>query len=681
MYTMSSLSDGESENRTIDNVFRSLQIEYIQSLLISKKDNFKHDIHIDASLYQETFYEIDHLFQDILSSFQLLPFVWGSQLLQEKKYDDETVNILVEMQSLYLVRGSRYQHNELTLLSKLIKPHDSKIKELFDLDSSEVIEGAKYLQYQLSQKKADNINEFIELVDSGMSDPEESRKDDLFLEKFGRAMNLVMGLEAYCIDDKLVWNKKLIDEFTCDMASDISFMNESDIQGSLYSVLPIIKYPFLRIDSKIYCLSYYTFFDHLYRNLRRIVLKNDPTYLEKWNIEQSKASESFVAEIFSELIPFSNIYCNNYYRIKGKGNTAENDIIVIIDNVLFVVEVKGSSFPLKSVMNDEISSIESYKKLIGEADQQSQRFIDLLNINNEIQIYDKYGKKKFLITKSDFKYIYPISISIADINDMASKAEKLPFLTANAKSICLSIDDLLLYKDYFDNYLNFLHYIKHRYFALKLQSLHVNDELDHLGLYIEHNYYSMTFGSRESDKVFVNGYRDKLDFYFQSKYFPERTVIKPEQKLPSRIDQILDYLKDHKKKNSIIFADSVLDLNDEGRDDFSKIIDYIIERQTVNKKMSSAIQQGESTFIVYVYQDGIMPIDNNHKDKYNCHTLYSSNSESLFVLNLIILHNKLEVLSIEELSKSALDFTQDEINSLNEYMEPWLKHRKIISMK
>lgn len=264
---------------------------------------------------------------------------------------------------------------------------------------------------------------------------------------------------------------------------------------------------------------------------------------------------------------------------------------------------------------------------------------------------------------------------------MASKAEKLPFFTANAKSICLSIDDLLLYKDYFDNYLNFLHYIKHRFLALNLQSLHVNDELDHLGLYIEHNYYSMTFGNRESDKVFINGYRDKLDFYFQSKYFPERTAIKPEQKLPSRIDQILDYLKEHKKKNSIIFADSVLDLNDEGRDDFSKIIDYIIERQTVNKKMSSAIQQGESTFIVYVYQDGIMPIDDNNKDKYNCHTLYSSNSESLFVLNLIIFNNILEVLSIEELSKSALDFTQDEINSLNEYMDPWLKHRKIISMK
>src|SRR5699024_5095529 len=96
-----------------------------------------------------------------------------------------------------------------------------------------------------------------------------------------------------------------------------------------------------------------------------------------------------VANIFKEIIPYSSIYNNNFYRFGGKGKTAENDLLVIIDDVLFVIEVKGSSFPLNSVMNDPEANFKSYKKLIKEGDDQSKRFINFLKDNESIKVYNE----------------------------------------------------------------------------------------------------------------------------------------------------------------------------------------------------------------------------------------------------------------------------------------------------
>ncbi len=673
MYTMSGLSNGLIGSQNKENVFRSLQIEYIQSMLISKEPSIVIEKNLDKRTYDKIFKKIDLLCEKLFTDFELLTFVRGTEFLKNGRYEEEFVLALVELQSFYLVRGSRYQHNELVLLTELLEPHTSKFQELFGLSSFDIVEGARYLQYQLSQQKADNNVEFLELCQIGMNDPESSRNNEEFLAMYHQSFDKVMGLGAYFIDDAQVWNKKIISDLTSDLFSNETFMMNTSFPGDIYSVLPIVESPFIRIEEKIYCLSYYNLFDHLYRNLRRIVIKHDPSYSEQWNIKQSEVSEEFVAEIFSELLPFAYVYTNNFYKISGKGNSAENDLIVISDDILFVIEVKGSSFPLNSVMNDEDANISSFKKLVEEADRQSQRLIDLLNKNEEIIIYDKSWKEKLTLLKSDYRYIYPFSISIADINEMASKAEKLPFFNSNINSICLSIDDLLLYKDYFNNYLKFLHFVKHRYFALDIQNLHVNDEIDHLGLYIEHNYYSLTLNNIQSDKVFLEAYRDKLDEFFQSKYFPEMKVPKPEQILPIRINQILEFLNHNKKEYSNLLSDYILDLDDEARSDFSNLIDYIIEKQRKNKRMASAVQYGEITVVLYVYEEGIEKIDKTHMEKYNQYILHSSDSENLLALNLNLKSTKIEVSRIDNFSKSTLKFSKSQLDSLTDYMEPFLK--------
>lgn len=61
----------------------------------------------------------------------------------------------------------------------------------------------------------------------------------------------------------------------------------------------------------------------------------------------------------------------------------------------------------------------------------------------------------------------------------------------------------------------------------------MNDELDHLGMYISHNMYSIT-ASEFSEEHLVNwhGFREYLDDYFCRLYLPELNPTKPLQEMP-----------------------------------------------------------------------------------------------------------------------------------------------------
>ena len=49
-----------------------------------------------------------------------------------------------------------------------------------------------------------------------------------------------------------------------------------------------------------------------------------------------------------------------------------------------------------------------------------------------------------------------------NINTFAARAEKLSFIKSNCNAISIAIDDLMIYQDYFESPLFFLHYLKNR---------------------------------------------------------------------------------------------------------------------------------------------------------------------------------------------------------------------------
>ena len=151
----------------------------------------------------------------------------------------------------------------------------------------------------------------------------------------------------------------------------------------------------------------------------------------------------------------------------------------------------------------------------------------------------------------------------------SAHAEKVNYVKIQSGTISISINDLWVYSEYFNSPIKFIHFLEQREIATKIQELSLRDELDHLGLYIEHNMYSI-HAKEMGQGHFVNyeGYREDLDKYFASLHNPIFKAEKPEQRLPDLIDQIcaLAEISDV----SSLFTNFILDFSSESKENFVK---------------------------------------------------------------------------------------------------------------
>ena len=207
--------------------------EYIQSLLVSTENQY------DGSSFeeeQETLYEqiIDD-FYDIYDEMKTFYYYWAAYAKKNSDISDDRLNIVVEAQYMYWVRGNRYQIFELEPIRRLLPPHNAVLQELFGVSASDVIIGLEKLQYSLSQGYADAMMDFgkeyehvITAMESGMT-PEtafrsrESCTNALAAKIFGSDL----------INVKLItgWDTRFIDALSFQIGECLSFRDESDFSG------------------------------------------------------------------------------------------------------------------------------------------------------------------------------------------------------------------------------------------------------------------------------------------------------------------------------------------------------------------------------------------------------------------------------------------------------------------
>ena len=174
---------------------------------------------------------------------------------------------------------------------------------------------------------------------------------------------------------------------------------------------------------------------------------------------------------------------------------------------------------------------------------------------------------------SSIRECFRICVTVDEINEFATRAEKLPFIDVEPGTIAISIDDLLAFNRYFDNPLVFLHFLMQRRRASEHKRIAFNDELDHLGMYIENNCYSVTIddmlNEHESkcgqlNMVVYDGCRDELNKWFDG-LFTGVNGEKPVQPSPEGFHQLVDALGNSGIPNRRLVACSLLDLGSEER--------------------------------------------------------------------------------------------------------------------
>lgn len=489
------------------------------------------------------------------------------------------------------LRGKRYQVLEEPYLRYLIGGQDHLIADIYGISGEAVVNGAIALMDSLIKGWQTTLEEISNFVDEfgaiDQDDAEALERLKVDVAESGISERL-WECALFNVKKITEWPDTLIDDLTLEAFSGpgktgIKFEDLDPVE-----TLPIRNKPFIRINGIAYCFCYANYLDNFYRALyaasKSRYERQHPldanSFRELWNNAQARASENAVADLFKKILPGSVVVSNSYHPLTGtafnKKHYEESDIVVLYEDVLISVEVKGGSYCPTDPINDPEGHVRSLKTLIEKAATQAQATIDYVRrcSGSTCRLYAKDGGTLYEFNADDIRQFFKICVTIDDINEFATKIEKVGLLDVPEDTIALSIDDLLVYERYFDNPLIFLHYLIQRREATRNPLVKLNDELDHLGYYISVNCYpehvsrlvAEESGNNERVEIVADGLRDSLNDWFQSLYESTDST-KPVQNSPMAFDKIISALfKESHSNGRRLAACSLLDLGSNTRE-------------------------------------------------------------------------------------------------------------------
>lgn len=601
--------------------FKLRATEYIQSILVSQESNYKEADDEQVELIEQILLKVDKLYESI----PLFYNYWSAKALNEDEtLTREDISYIIEAQLMGNVRGKRYQFQQLNTLETLLMPHSAKLLEIYNISSWDILEGLKKLEKSLSAGKLDAMKEMMQEFDDFQKESAGKSLEEVkvILDKIrddSRHWELsrkCFGSDLYNVKLVTRWSDELVNSLSWGLGESTDFIKKDEFSAWPMVDLPVQKKPFIKINQVSYCFDYYNLFDNIYRIIQKDVSRHDNNY--KWADIQKEASEALVEMQFKKLLPGCQSYIGNYYPIENSlKQMDENDILILYDDTILIVEVKAGSFTYTPAITDYKAHKKSFENLIGKADYQCERTLKYINKKKQVFFYDEYKNIKFTVDNTQYKNIFTFCVTVENFNAFEAKIEKMNFLKISSGTIAISVDDLDVYVEYFESPLYFLHYLRQRKAATMLPTLMLNDELDHLGMYIVHNNYAM-FASEfgECSSFVANGYREDLDGYFAGLYYKGLYRAKPIQEIPDKLRDIICFVQENELQGRVSFVNFLLDLAPVTRNELIESIQYLLERQKEVGRMFPVIKNGDMMYGCFVLQKGIQEIDERFRLSY-----------------------------------------------------------------
>lgn len=586
-------------------------VDYIQSVITALPPSEINIENFDEDLWNELLNEVTDLYQ-VLN----LPFhIYHSAVLKTslEDYDPAFDGFYVQAQMLWTsVRCHRYFIHDMPHLYDLLTPHDDVFREIFDISVNDFLEGIRNIQYSLSKGLGlvtEEMHKFHgkfmkELQNENISiiDCESPEKFQAMLKKMGWEEKWVSICGRFMYFDLFDLQKitnlptKLLHELSWSPGEETSFLAPGEFAGWPLRLWPIKIRPFLCVDGRYYCFDLINLMDDLYRIVERLIIRLEPSYRDKWNRRQKAVSESLPFQFFDRLLPNNRTYRSVYYECitnsPNKREWCETDGIIIYDDHLIIVEIKGGVFTNQPPTTNFFDYIKSIKELIRKPATQAKRFIDYLQSSDQVSIYDSSKKEVVVLKKEQFRHITACVVSLDNLTHIAAQADKLGAIKVKIDNPtwCMAIDDLRVYADIFDSPVIFAHFLEERKRAAKSPVLSIGDELDHLGLYLNHNRYvtyaeNLSTSSNVSHLNFL-AYRKDIDIYYHCLSFDPQKAIKPRQKnLDGYLKEIVELIGKQGRNSCCKAASYLLDTTIDTRRKFNRSIPKALLKQSQKKRV------------------------------------------------------------------------------------------------
>ncbi len=536
------------------------------------------------------------------------------------------------------ITGKRYDIFELEHYLEIFSPLRNYFEDTYKFSLDQLIEGIDNLKKKFMFGLNDSRDKMLEIMSKG--NPECLTDGDK--EQFYLSMDEMFGLKLQNVAEVTKWPIEFMNILSYNIGESSFPINDVSFE-KLYNLhKEINKKPLIRLNNGYYHLSIHRLLDNLDRIILKDLYKKNKDNIELIKKKVASTCEELVGKYIKNIIPSSEVLISNYYKSNKK--ICENDILITFDKYLFIIEVKSGSFTPDVAINNIDSHFDSLKKLVEEADSQTNRFMEELENKRKLDIYESNNKqshKKKTINVDDYKEVFKIAITLEGFNEIEARADKVGILNLNKDIIVCSLDDLKVYSDYFkNNPTQFLHYMVYRRMATHTKGINLNDELDHLGLYIEHNCYPMTAnhlmnGKRKINHILFEGVREKLDLYYNRSYIGREYVVdKPVQEIPPRLNQIIEYSNNNPDLGLITCIGYLLDMSGIEKEKLFSNIEMCINHYINTKRIKYACISNcpENLLVLCCIIDNNFDIKIAYDDVYANMKITKSNQANIFFL-------------------------------------------------
>ena len=344
----------------------------------------------------------------------------------------------------YSVWGKRFPNHFRQYLTDLLLPHAEIFEELFGLSASDLVDALVTIDTALRFGHAVTLRD---LLQSGiLPDPSEAtQRADQFVSqpvpaRVNRAadelawptttddiLERARGLAIFDIQRNTGLPEALLRELSWEPGEDQEFFAPGDLAGSPLRSWPVFRRPFIRLAGRFYCFDPSRLGDHIYPALFRLVTHLRPRHKPEWVEIGAKNMEHLATKYFRKLLPGATVFANVHYN--GHGIRGETDALVLYDDHMLIVEVKGGEYTDLPPATDFDDHIKSVRRLGMVPSNQGAKFLNYLELGESSPIYDSNNKrtrkKLSEIQLSKYQHITLCSVTQDQFTEWAAQLHRL----------------------------------------------------------------------------------------------------------------------------------------------------------------------------------------------------------------------------------------------------------------
>ena len=373
----------------------------------------------------------------------------------------------------------------------------------------------------------------------------------------------------------------LLADLAYQRGEETEFFAEGDFAGTPYRTLPARKKPLIQLGSDYYAVDPCFTRDAGYRALLFNLLQRKPDYKKSFEDRQKKMSEGAFPDILTNQLPGATVYQEVYYKDPVTKQWSENDTLVLVDDVLYLVEAKaGAAATIASPALDFKRHAQSVQDLVLKAYRQCERFFNYLNSADEVPLYNRAdGKYEECgrIRHSDYRVMLPIGLTVESFSPFSSFCKELPQvepLLGKHAFVSMSIDDLFVLKRILPTPGMFAHYMEVRQAVAGMRRAHLFDEFDHLGTYITKNRFDEDiadqFRDGEANLVVWDGMSNVIDRSFEGESWEDNPI--PMQEFPNELLKLLRALDATRAQGWLLAESLIRNYGEQARKDLAKLL-------------------------------------------------------------------------------------------------------------